>query len=66
VRTWFRHLINWMDVIVNEKFSSGSREKRKRRNKNNSARRLGNLGYIPAIMYGLDREPVSIKVKRKI
>jgi large subunit ribosomal protein L25 len=33
--------------------------------KNNSARRLGNLGYIPAIMYGLDREPVSIKVKKK-
>jgi large subunit ribosomal protein L25 len=33
--------------------------------KNNSARRLGSLGYIPAIMYGLNKEPVSIKVSKK-
>jgi len=33
--------------------------------KNNASRRLRNSNYIPAVMYGLNREPVSIKVNEK-
>ncbi len=33
--------------------------------KNNASRRLKNNNYIPAVMYGLNKEPVSIKVKER-
>jgi large subunit ribosomal protein L25 len=32
---------------------------------NRSARKLGRLNYIPAVMYGLEKEPVNIKVNKK-
>ncbi|MBN2073753.1 MAG: 50S ribosomal protein L25 [Actinobacteria bacterium] len=32
---------------------------------NRSARKLGRLNYIPAVMYGLNKEPVNIKVNKK-
>ncbi len=33
--------------------------------KNNTARKLDRAGYLPAVMYGLKKEPASIKVERK-
>ena len=33
--------------------------------KNNTARKLNRAGYLPAVMYGLKKEPASIKVERK-
>ena len=33
--------------------------------KKNAASKLGRKGYIPAVMYGLKKEPESIKVERK-
>ncbi len=33
--------------------------------KKNAARRLRNTGYIPAVVYGLNEEPIKIKVKAK-
>ncbi|MCK5461927.1 MAG: hypothetical protein KAI95_02885, partial [Bacteroidales bacterium] len=33
--------------------------------KSKVSRKLALLDYIPAVMYGLEKDPVSIKVKRK-
>ena len=33
--------------------------------KNSTARKLDRVGYIPAVMYGLDKKPVSIKIQKK-
>jgi len=33
--------------------------------KNNTARKLDRVDYLPAVMYGLKKEPVIIKIKRK-
>jgi large subunit ribosomal protein L25 len=33
--------------------------------RNNISRKFAQLDYIPAVMYGLEKDPVSIKVKRK-
>ncbi len=33
--------------------------------KNNTARKLDRTDYLPAVMYGLKKEPVIIKIKRK-
>ncbi len=33
--------------------------------KNNTARKLDRAGYLPAVMYGLKKEPASIKIERK-
>ena len=33
--------------------------------KRNAASKLGRMGYIPAVMYGLAKKPESIKVERK-
>ena len=31
----------------------------------NAASKLGREGFIPAVMYGLEKKPESIKIKRK-
>ena len=33
--------------------------------KKNASRRLRNAGYIPAVVYGLNQEPIKVKVKEK-
>ena len=39
------------------------REKKELRKK--ISRKLAQLDYIPAVMYGLEKDPISVKVKRK-